>query len=69
MNYIVEYLFNNKITKCYEITNRYCKKLNTFRQYERTIQKNITVGLLLPNKSGKLILFNQRNIMIITKQG
>ena len=69
MNYIVDYLFNHKITECYEITNEYCKNLNKLRQYERTEQKTIVVGLELPNKEGKLIRFIPRNVNIIIKQG
>lgn len=68
MNYIVDYLFNYKITECYEITNEYCKNLNTLRQYERTKEETIVVGLELPNQEGKLIRFIPRNITIITKQ-
>ena len=69
MNYILDYLYNHKITECYEITNQYCKNLNKLREYERTTEETITVGLELPNQEGKLIRFIPRNITIITKQG
>jgi hypothetical protein len=69
MNDIVDYLFNYKINQCYEITNEYCKNLNKLRQYERTKEETIVVGLELPNQEGKLIRFIPRNITIITKQG
>jgi len=79
MNYIVNYLFNYKnknyqinecsnITQCYQITNKCCKNINYFRQYQTTKQKTIVVGLELPNKQGKLIRFIPRNITIINKQ-
>ena len=69
MKDILDYLFNYKITECYEITNEYCKNLNKLRQYERTKEETIVVGLELPNQEGKLIRFIPRNITIITKQG
>ncbi len=59
----------NNITECYEITNECCKNINKFRQYERTKEETIIVGLELPNQQGKLIRFVPRNISIITKQG
>ncbi len=59
----------NNITECYEITNECCKNINKFRQYERTKDETIVVGLELPNQQGKLIRFVPRNITIITKQG
>ena len=69
MSYILNYLYNYKITECYEITNEYCINLNKLRQYERTKEETITVGLELPNQEGKLIRFIPRNINIITKNG
>ena len=59
----------NNITECYEITNECCKNINKFRQYERTKEETIIVGLELPNKQGKLIRFVPKNVSIITKQG
>lgn len=59
----------NNITECYEITNECCKNINKFRQYERTKEETIIVGLELPNQQGKLIRFVPRNVSIITKQG
>jgi len=59
----------NNITECYEITNECCKNINKFRQYQRTKDETIVVGLELPNQQGKLIRFVPRNITIITKQG
>jgi hypothetical protein len=59
----------SNITECYQITNECCKNINEFRQYERTKDETIVVGLELPNKQGKLIRFVPRNITIITKQG
>jgi len=59
----------NNITECYEITNECCKNINKFRQYERTKEETIIVGLELPNQEGKLIRFVPRNVSIITKQG
>jgi hypothetical protein len=69
MKNIIHYLFNYKITECYEITNEYCKNLNKLRQYERTKEETIVVGLELPNQEGKLIRFIPRYVTIITKQG
>jgi hypothetical protein len=60
--------FNN-ITECYQITNECCKNINKIRQYERTKEETIIVGLELPNQDGKLIRFVPRNVSIITKQG
>lgn len=59
----------NNITECYQITNECCKNINKFRQYERTKDETIVVGLELPNQQGKLIRFVPRNVTIITKQG
>ena len=59
----------NNITECYQITNECCININKFRQYERTKDETIVVGLELPNQQGKLIRFVPRNITIITKQG
>jgi hypothetical protein len=59
----------SNITECYQITNECCKNINKFRQYERTKDETIVVGLELPNQQGKLIRFVPRNITIITKQG
>ena len=60
---------NYQITECYQITNECCKNINKFRQYERTKDETIVVGLELPNQQGKLIRFVPRNVTIITKQG
>ena len=60
---------SNNITECYQITNQCCKNINKFRQYEKTIDETIVVGLELPNQQGKLIRLLPRNITIITKQG
>ena len=59
----------SNITECYQITNECCKNINKFRQYERTKDETIVVGLELPNQQGKLIRFVPRNVTIITKQG
>ena len=59
----------SNITECYQITNECCKNINKFRQYERTKDETIVVGLELPNQDGKLIRFVPRNITVITKQG
>ena len=59
----------SNITECYQITNECCKNINKFRQYERTNDETIVVGLELPNQQCKLIRFVPRNITIITKQG
>jgi hypothetical protein len=59
----------SNITECYQITNECCKNINKFRQYERTKDETIVVGLELPNQEGKLIRFIPRNVNIITKQG
>lgn len=59
----------SNITECYQITNQCCKNINKFRQYERTKDETIVVGLELPNQEGKLIRFIPRNVNIITKQG
>ena len=59
----------SNITECYQITNECCKNINKFRQYERTEDETIIVGLELPNQKGKLIRFVPRNITVITKQG
>jgi hypothetical protein len=59
----------SNITECYQITNQCCKNINKFRQYEKTKEETIVVGLELPNQEGKLIRFIPRNITIITKQG
>ena len=59
----------SNITECYQITNECCKNINKFRQYERTKDETIVVGLELPNQEGKLIRFVPRNITVITKQG
>jgi hypothetical protein len=59
----------SNITECYQITNECCKNINEFRQYERTKDETIIVGLELPNQDGKLIRFVPRNVTIITKQG
>lgn len=69
MSYILDYLNCSNITECYQITNECCKNINKFRQYERTKDETIIVGLELPNQQGKLIRFVPRNITIITKQG
>ncbi len=66
-NYQITECYN--ITECYQITNECCKNINKFRQYERTKDETIVVGLELPNKQGKLIRFVPRNVTIITKQG
>jgi len=67
--YILDYLNCSNITECYQITNECCKNINKFRQYERTKEESIVVGLELPNQQGKLIRFIPRNITVITKQG
>jgi hypothetical protein len=59
----------SNITECYQITNECCKNINKFRQYERTKDETIVVGLELPNQEGKLIRFIPRNVTVITKQG
>ena len=60
---------SNNITECYEISNECCKNINKVRQYQRTNDETIVVGLELPNQKGKLIRFVPRNVTIITKQG
>jgi hypothetical protein len=67
-NYQITNECSNNITECYEITNECCKNINKVRQYERTKDETIVVGLELPNQNGKLIRFVPRNITIITKQ-
>lgn len=59
----------NNITECYQITNQCCKNINKFRQYQRTKEEKIVVGLELPNQQRKLIRFVTRNVYIINKQG
>ena len=59
----------NNITECYLITNGCCININKFRQYQKTKDETITVGLELPNQQGKLIRFVPRNVTVITKQG
>lgn len=68
-NYQITNECSNNITECYQITNQCCKNINKFRQYEKTKDETIVVGLELPNQQGKLIRFVPRNITIITKQG
>ena len=67
--YILDYLNCSNITECYQITNECCKNINKFRQYQKTKDETIVVGLELLNHQGKLIRFVPRNITIITKQG
>ena len=67
-NYQITNECSNNITECYQISNECCKNINKFRQYERTKDETIVVGLELPNQNGKLIRFVPRNITIITKQ-
>ena len=59
----------SNITECYLITNQCCKNINKFRQYQKTKDETITVGLEITNQDGKLIRFVPRNVTIITKQG
>lgn len=67
-NYLITNQCSN-ITECYLITNQCCININKFRQYQKTKDETITVGLELPNQQGKLIRFVPRNITVITKQG
>ena len=62
-NYIQKKLY--LYLKKYSFSENSCNKL---RQYERTKEETIVVGLELPNQEGKLIRFIPRNITIITKQ-
>ena len=47
--YILDYFNCSNITECYQITNECCKNINKIRQYERTKDETIVVGLELPN--------------------